>query len=275
MNKEFVKKIIGKKGTEIARSIKNSPKPKVVIIKKNEKNFTVIGKSRSEFWKSVQDGKWEPKTFKILDFFLDKKHSYIDIGSWIGPTVLYGSQLSKHCYAVEPDPSARKELTNNINLNEQLSHKISLSGTCISDTNGTTKLYSKSDLLYVEGTSGSSILENSTGNFWIVKTMTFDKFTRTFGIKDCNFIKMDVEGAEFTILPTMKNYLEKNTPTFLIEFHPMFVKNYLEELKKIMPILKIYSHSYNEEFKIIDLDSLCDIDTSKTFRIILSNKNLE
>lgn len=275
MNKELIKKILGKKGTKIARSIKNAPKQKIITIHKNGKTFRVAGKGRSEVWKEVQNDVREPNTYKILETFLDKNHSYIDIGAWIGSTVLYGCQLAKHCYAIEPDPVAFEELKKNINLNNNLASKISLSTLCISDSVGVTKLFTNWDMLYVEGgASTSSIFEKSSGKFWEVKTTTFEKFIQSFEVNDCNFIKMDIEGAEFKILPTMKKYLEKNSPTLLIEIHPMFFKNYSEQLSKIVPILEWYKTIYDENLKKIDVDSLFHIDISKTFHVVLSNKTI-
>jgi len=78
------------------------------LIHKNGKKFYVNTSKNEWFWNQVETNLWEPDTFKIFDKFIDKEHSYIDIGAWIGPTVLYGCQISKHCYAIEPDPIAFK-----------------------------------------------------------------------------------------------------------------------------------------------------------------------
>ena len=87
-----------------------------IKIEKNDKTFFVDSSNNTSFWAQLQVGVWEPETFKIFDIFLDKNHSYIDLGAWIGPTVLYGCQNAKFCYAVEPDPVAFKNLKNNIDL---------------------------------------------------------------------------------------------------------------------------------------------------------------
>ena len=76
----------------MARSMKRSLNFKKLLIKKNQIFFTVDCSRNYEFWKKVQDENWEPKTFEILNKFLDKNHSYVEIGAWIGPTALYGAQ---------------------------------------------------------------------------------------------------------------------------------------------------------------------------------------
>lgn len=88
-----------------------------VQIEKNGKAFYVNSSNNANFWAQLQLGVWEPETFKIFDIFLDENHSYVDLGAWIGPTVLYGCQKAKFCYAIEPDPIAFKNLKKNIELN--------------------------------------------------------------------------------------------------------------------------------------------------------------
>ena len=53
------------------------------------------------------------------------------MGAWIGPTVLYGCQNAKFCYAIEPDPVAFRQLKNNVDLNPSLISRISFSNSCV------------------------------------------------------------------------------------------------------------------------------------------------
>ena len=85
-----------------------------IKIQKNDKIFFVNSSQLNHFWAQLQLNLWESNTFKIFDTFLDSNHSYIDLGAWIGPTVLYGCQKAKFCYAIEPDPVAFKQLKNNV-----------------------------------------------------------------------------------------------------------------------------------------------------------------
>ena len=71
--------------------------------------FVYVKSARNLFYQN-----WEKQTFQILDKFLEKNYSYIDIGSWIGTTALYACQLSRHCYAIEPNPISFKELKTRI-----------------------------------------------------------------------------------------------------------------------------------------------------------------
>ena len=114
----------------------------------NNKTFFVAESidNHNKHWDYVNNGKWEPHTYKIFDTFIDNEHSYIDFGAWIGSTILYGSQTAKHTYAVEPDIVALKTLKKNIILNSILRNKITLYEGCISDLNGQVKLGVKGKL---------------------------------------------------------------------------------------------------------------------------------
>ncbi len=92
------------------------------------------------FWQEVAQGSWEPATFAIFERFLDPEHSYLDIGCWIGPTLLYGCQLAKAAWGLEPDPLAFAELQQNMQLNRPLSDNVHPLNLCIATQSGRGRL---------------------------------------------------------------------------------------------------------------------------------------
>ncbi len=64
----------------------------------------------SKFWRRATSGQWEPETLAVLRDHLDRDHDYLDIGAWIGPTVLYGARKARHVWCFEPDPVAFRHL---------------------------------------------------------------------------------------------------------------------------------------------------------------------
>ena len=268
LDKKLIKKILGKRGVNFVRSIKDAH-PKKMSISKYGKHFTVDStKIRSyKFWKEYVHGGWEDGIFKIFDKFLDKNHSYIDIGSYIGPTVLYGSQLAKHCFAIEPDPIAFQELKNNIELNDHLKSHITLSKYCITDSVGVTKLFT-SGRLKDGGGSGSTLfpdlddgfVDQNKMNFWEVQTITMQKFIQSLSITDCNFIKIDIEGAEFNLIPSMSDYIKNQKPTLLIEIHLKYVENPMKKLDLMFQTLDVYNYIYDVDLlKKIDKNELLNL----------------
>jgi len=70
-----------------------------------------------KFWYNVARGKWEPETLAVLKQHLTSASVYADIGSYIGPTVLYAARRCKRVYCFEPDYVAYRYLLWNIDLN--------------------------------------------------------------------------------------------------------------------------------------------------------------
>jgi FkbM family methyltransferase len=220
------------------------------------------------FWRDVANGQWEPDTFKIFSHFLNKDFCYVDVGAWIGPTVLYGSRLSKHCYAIEPDPIAMEILNANISLNHF--ENITIFFGAISNSNGKTLVgnYHGSP-----GDSRSSILFANSNTAWVTDGVTLSKFFEMNKITDCNFIKMDVEGSEILILPEARDFLSSFDHTLYLSLHITFFKNN-EVLRPIIDCLcHVYKNIYLNDGTKIDIDYI--MQKNHNLDIIATNKHLE
>jgi FkbM family methyltransferase len=213
-------------------------------ISRHGKTFFVTGNvDYFIYWKNKF---WEVYTHKVFDRFLDPNHSYIDIGAFIGPTVLYGAFIAKKVYAIEPDPVAFSELEKNVSLNPALKEKIELHQKCINVRSEKVKFGSISD----GGDSMSSLLFADSKTSWVVDGITFDDFIKNNNITDCNFIKMDIEGGEAFVLPTMENYLKIHKPVLYLSIHPCFFENPREDIKKVIDVLEVYKNVYRKDKKI-------------------------
>jgi FkbM family methyltransferase len=224
------------------------------------------------FWQLVSTGDWEPQTFAVFQRFIDRQHSYIDLGSWVGPTLLYGSRLARAAYGIEADPVAFQELRRNVALNTTNPSNITLSNICIATKSG--------DVLFGSRTSGgdstSSLLFGSEKTSWTVAGLTFEDFVTKNDINDCNFVKVDIEGGEFVVVPTMLSYLRVAKPTLFLSLHPCFLyprlfrasSNYrvdlrllrilvsMYETRKMMRALKFYRRFYDDRGRVLTFGRL-------------------
>ena len=270
---------------QLKNEFMNSPEYKIVQltleykqhskikIQKNDKIFFVNSSPLNHFWAQLQLNLWEPNTFKIFDTFLDPDHSYIDLGAWIGPTVLYGCQNAKFCYAIEPDPLAFKQLKDNVELNPGLISRISFSDSCIMDSSGTTYLTTKGEF----GDSCSSITFNKSSSSIEVNSTTLEQFFYDNSINDCNFIKIDIEGGEFTVLPSTLKFLEEKKPTLHISLHPGLMDNPKESMRKIHDVISMYDVLYNNELQEIKQNYILGMDdfsVSNWFDIVATMKRI-
>lgn len=198
-------------------------KEQTLLVKKNDIAFTVRPERFCAFWHRVANGGWEDMTYQILDRFLRPTQSYIDVGAWIGPTLLYGAHKAKHVFGIEPDPAAYVELVENIELNPLIAPKITLIHAALTDDGKTKRLYVKSE----PGDSWSSVVPVlGRQRFYDVHGITMDDLISRYAVGDVNFLKVDIEGGEYALLPSMREYLRDVKPTVHLSLHPfIFYEN--------------------------------------------------
>lgn len=205
------------------------------------------------FWGSVINNHWEPETFEIMQKYLDKNHSYLDIGAWIGSTVLFGAYFAKKVFAFEPDEVAFKELQANLDLNPELKEVVSIFQSGIAPQSGFAYLGTNSEF----GDSMSSILMNR--NKKKIITFSLGDILQRESMQDCNFIKMDIEGGEEVVIPAAKGILTELKPTLYLSLHvPRFITP-KESLEKICDVLSVYKNIYSDKGKKISLDQIKEI----------------
>lgn len=194
--------------------------------------FNVNGGKNKEAWEYINSNQWEKETFDILDYFIKPHQTVLDLGCWSGVISLYLADKAKKVYAIDPDPVSIEELKKNILLNKGFESKIKPFQVAISNKKGTTKLSAREEY----GLSSSSILNRKRDleTSFEVGTNTLLSFIDENKIDSVDFIKMDIEGAEFLILPTIKEALNKmDFPTLFVSFHYNYLneKIYFEKVK--------------------------------------------
>lgn len=199
-------------------------------IKVKNIEFLVNEKFNQLFWNYVSSGKWEPHTFEIIDNFVSENSSVIDIGSWIGPISLFMAGKGAQVYSVEPDPVAYQELISNLKLNPALDQRIQSFNFAIAPEDKEIKLYARKS----HGDSSSSILNRieDTNDHIYVKGVSFSHFLKMSKLTQVDFIKMDIEGGEFEVLPAIAPMLEKlGMPTVFVSFHYSYLNEFLYKKK--------------------------------------------
>jgi len=242
------------------------------IVEVNHRKFSV-SEHFSSFWKSVSDHQWEPSTFVIFDEYLDNQQTYIDMGAWIGPTVLYGAQIAHHCYAAEPDICALEVLHENLKLNPHIQQAVTLYEGCIGTTCGTVPVGTAHNF----GDSSASLLVKNARQIITAKSLTFDAFVNEYNITDCNFIKIDIEGGEVLVVPTMRHYLEEHKPTLHLSVHPFLCDSYEVDIIAIVDVLTMYKYIFTDAGVMLGRDELVEmlndrLDIAGIYSIIATDK---
>ncbi len=206
-------------------------------------------------------GNWENDTFYILDYYSNKDKYYIDIGAWIGPTVLYSADKYKHIIAFEPDPVAYNRLMVNIQSNNFDNIAVINKGvsdkTGISEFGGNGKLGNSMSTLLVSLDNKEDFFNDyGRTNQWLdneerkkniitIQTITLEEclYEKNISIENIALIKMDIEGGEYIVIPQIYNFLNKYKPVFYISLHYVFLpRNNIIEI--INMLFSIYKNCY-------------------------------
>lgn len=214
-----------------------------MVYSRDGKNYTVVP-GHEWFWELFAEGRWEPSTFKIFDKFLNKDKVFVDIGAWIGPTVLYAAPKSKQVFCFEPDPIAFRSLAQNLALNS--AKNVVPYPVAVASKWGGINFGAK----IVLGDSMSSVLWAKKGGDQ-VPAISFEAVVMDLAP---SFIKIDIEGGEKTIFDNAILALTECKPTLHLSLHTPWFKDDLEGYKKsIIESLEMYPYVYDENLNPIVL----------------------
>lgn len=197
----------------------------------------------SKFWRKASAGAWEPETFAVLDKYLTPDSDYLDIGAWIGPTVLYGARKARHVWCFEPDPTAFRHLAWNLDLNGI--NNVSAFGVALSDQFGVARMAS---VRGEPGDSTSSLLHDGAhGNDAL--TIAWDQFEAVNDLSAVSLVKMDIEGAEYTVLPTLIPFLKKFRPAIYLSTHAPLLNESVrkDRMSGIADLLSFYRSCHKSD----------------------------
>jgi FkbM family methyltransferase len=251
----------------------------------NNIEFEVDTNGVKYFWNAVSKEQWETESFNVIDRFLPENGIFIDIGCWAGPFVLYAASKGCRVYAIDPDPEALLMLDKNLILNNSFIDKVSIHRHGISAFNSSMKLYVRKAL----GQSSSSLIKRVNDTKFVeVETLTFQDFIERNKLVKADLIKIDIEGAEWDLIPSMIAPLRSfNFPTLYISTHynylieglvertignkwlgklffkilrkfsiHLFRKQTSQAFHQFMTISKDYKYTYDSFGKLMTMDNL-------------------
>ena len=100
----------------ISRIVKPYVENNYLRVHKNDEYFWISKRTNNPFWKDIY-GDWKKEMFEVFDRYLSKDKVFIDIGTWITPTAMYGSRKSKHIYAITTDAEIAEFATKDMKEN--------------------------------------------------------------------------------------------------------------------------------------------------------------
>jgi len=206
---------------------------------------------------------WEAQSFETFLLHAEGHDTYVDFGSWIGPTLFFCAQLFSRSFAVEADPVAYASVFTTLQLNSDKiwSKRIKLQP-------GGVGPGSELDLKPVQVSMQSASAGNSCSGMgskvncgevkdhWKVNTYKLPALFQHWKITGSNtFVKVDVEAFECALVPSWIPWLRGMSikPTFFISFHAYVIYCTDEEYTRITEFAKLFKRVLNQKEEEVEL----------------------
>lgn len=166
----------------------------------------------------LRSGYYEPGEVSLVQKLLEPGMTFLDIGAHVGQYTLVGSErvgAAGEVHAFEPDPETFRWLCSNVERNDL--GNVTTNQLALTAEPGTLQLFESA----VNDVGSTSLREprQFTGRVHDVACVPLDDYLRSHGIERVDLIKMDVEGAEISVLQGAKRILSApDVPILIVEF---------------------------------------------------------
>lgn len=150
---------------------------------------------------------------------VERRSVVLDLGAFIGWYAILAAKRAKYgrVLAVEPDPESFVELTKNAVLNR--ARNLTCASICVGATSGLVRGGHAGRGLQLAQTFRSQGARLAADDRIVTSTVRVADLCSFVGLTNLSIVKMDIEGAEFEVLLTMRELLESGRPTLLLETH--------------------------------------------------------
>lgn len=193
------------------------------------------------FWDVVASGSYEPAVGTVIASRVEPGGTFVDIGAWIGCYTLLAARLGAHVVAYEPDSVALVELQANLALNADLQGAVTVRPVAVARRSGLAWLAGGEHGL---GSSLSRLVRprESEAN---AATSVVAVDGREVGadplVRGSSLVKIDIEGAEFAVVPRLVGGLGPARPPLLVSVHGFALRRWAERRGRFvrLPIARL------------------------------------
>jgi len=171
----------------------------------------------AEFCSGFEEG-----TLQFFDAVLPLCRRMIDFGAFVGFTALYAATQVHEVQAFEPSPVNADLFAENVGANPALRGRIRLHRHAVGDRDAVLPLYAKG-----HADSGSSLFQTVQRATLVqgvplatVPVRAAGAVLDEIGLDGETLLKIDIEGAEYALLPSIADRLDAARPHLHISFHP-------------------------------------------------------
>jgi len=196
--------------------------PNHLTLDRNGRSFRVIGEpvvaaALAEFTSGFEEG-----TLRLFESVLPECDRMVDFGAYIGFTTLSAASLGVAVDAFEPSPTNHALLVANVALNPHLAARIRVRCCAVGDRDDQCILYGKGF-----ADSGASLHRTVERGGILhgraeaeVRVRNATAVLEEIGIDPATLLKIDIEGAEYGVVPSIAPLLAARKPIVHLSFHP-------------------------------------------------------
>ena len=204
------------------------------------RNSYVIASDDDYVWQL--GARYEPDMSRLFECLVREECCVADVGANVGCTSILFGELAQHVIAFEPSPSTFRFLQANIErsgLRNIEAHNCGL-GAAPGESNLTFSTNNRAGA-FVSGT-----LKTSSGHVTEpVRIERLDDYVRRLQIPRLDFIKIDTEGFEKSVIAGGRDVIARDAPLVVLElnhwclnvFQRTSVPDFLDYLRSVFPVL--------------------------------------
>jgi len=188
------------------------------------------------------EGVWDPLLTRFVERELGPGDVFIDVGAHVGYFTLLASRrvgAGGTVLSIEPNPAALVQLEQNI----ERSHlqNVRVEHTACGASRDAVRLY-----LHTDSNSSMASLStaNATGGGAVeVACTTLDHLCHQRGLARVDLVKIDVEGAELSVLRGMGTLMRERRPVIVLELEPRLLEGVGTPVHAILAFLEDLGYS--------------------------------
>lgn len=189
-----------------------------------------------KYWYNWARGSLEPE-MSLLKYLIAKDDRVVDVGGNRGIYAYHCWKLGGIVEVFEPNPVCERVLE----AWAHGRHRVTLHAVGLSNQTGATNLHIPMDEAGIEHDASASIEYHafSHARDQLISLRTLD----SYGFNDARFIKIDVEGHEFSVIEGAAETLSRLRPALLVEIEQRHCVRPIDEV-----FAKVLSHNYRGFF---------------------------
>ena len=202
---------------------------------------------------------WEEHQHELIDKYVKKDSVVVEVGAHVGTATVKLSKVAKQVHAFEPFKASLNLLNQNLKINDCKNVKVYSEG--LSDTKGKNHWSflsianpGGSGMESDKGKPSSKVVNTPKEKEYEINTITLDSLK----LKKVDYIKIDVEGFEYSVLRGAMKTIAKHKPIIVVEsfvdlqdFGSLNPEQVNERFKDLLALG--YTYEYVDDFDFLFL----------------------